>query len=154
MSKRAGLWSQRGFTLIELMITLVIIAVLARIAIPSYMESVRKAKRAQAQVAITGLAQALERNFTNTNTYATKADGSSTVDASNQPVIYPASVPTTGTAFYTLTVTFPGGATTYLITATPISGGQMAGDKCGNFTYDSSGLKGVTGTAAVADCWK
>jgi type IV pilus assembly protein PilE len=151
---RTQLRVQKGFTLIELIIAIVIIGILASIAIPSYLESVMKSKRTQAQVAITGLAQALERNFTNTNTYATKPDSTSTVDASNQPTIYPAAVPPSGTAFYTLTIVIPAGGASYTISATPIAGGQMAGDKCGAFTYTSSGAQGVTGTAAVTDCWK
>jgi type IV pilus assembly protein PilE len=149
--------AQKGFTLIELIITVAIIGVLARIAIPSYLESVKKAKRSQAQIAVTGLAHALERNFTNTNNYSTKPDATSTVNASNQPTIYPPAVPPTGTAFYMLTIAIPAGGASYTISATPVAGGQMAGDKCGTFTYDSQGGKALVGTSGgttVADCWK
>ena len=154
MRSAAGI--QKGFTLIELVVAMVIIALLAGIAIPSYMESVRKAKRNQAQIAVTGLAHALERYFTNCNTYngSAAAPCAATIDASNVPTIYPANVPQTGTAFYALTVAIPTGGASYTITASAVTGGQMDGDKCGNFTYTSDGLKGVTGTAAVTDCWK
>lgn len=146
--------SQKGFTLIELIITVLIVAVLARIAIPAYMESVRKAKRTQAQAAIIGLAQALERNFTNTNSYLLQPNGTNTIDATGKPVIYPSAVPPTGTAFYTLTVAIPAGGATFTIRATPVAGGQMATDKCGTFTYTESGAQAVTGTLPLASCWK
>ena len=148
----------QGFTLIELIIAMAIIAVLARIAIPAYMESVRKAKRSQAQVAVTGLAQSLERYFTNCNSYnSTTAPCTASINASNVPTIYPPNVPQSGTAFYTLTVVIPAGGASYTITAAPVSGGQMAGDKCGSFTYTSDGAKGLSGQTTgvvVTDCWK
>ena len=48
---------QRGFTLIELMIVVAIIAILAGIAYPSYMDQVRKGNRAKAQAFLMDLAQ-------------------------------------------------------------------------------------------------
>jgi type IV pilus assembly protein PilE len=151
---RTDLQAQKGFTLIELVVTMLIISILASIAIPAYMENIRRAKRTQAQVAITGLAHAFERNFTNTNTFATKPDGTGTVDSSGKPTIFPPGVPASGTAYYTLTAVIPAGGASFTITATPVAGGQMAGDKCGNFTYTSSGAQGVSGTAPVTDCWR
>lgn len=60
----------RGFTLIELMMVVAIIGVLASIAYPSYMESVRKSKRTGAKVAIMEVAQAQERYFSINMKYA------------------------------------------------------------------------------------
>ncbi len=59
-----------GFTLIELMITVAIVALLAAIAIPSYQDSVWKGKRAEAKAAIFKALQAEERFYTQNNTYA------------------------------------------------------------------------------------
>ena len=59
----------RGFTLIELMITVAIVAILAAIAIPSYLDSVWKGKRAEAKAAILKGLQAEERYYTQNNTY-------------------------------------------------------------------------------------
>jgi len=59
----------RGFTLIELMIVVAVVALLARIAYPSYAESVRKGKRAQARTALAELMQQQERYMTQNNTY-------------------------------------------------------------------------------------
>ncbi len=60
---------ERGFTLIELMITVAIVAILAAIAIPSYQDSVWKGKRAEAKAAIFKMLQAQERYYTQNNKY-------------------------------------------------------------------------------------
>jgi len=64
-----------GFTLVELMIVVAIVGILAAIAYPSYIESVRKGKRAEGRAALTSLLQQQERYFTQNNTYAAFAMG-------------------------------------------------------------------------------
>lgn len=62
---------QRGFTLIELMIVVATIGVLALIAFPSYMDSVRKSRRADAMAGLMRLQQSQERYRGNWPAYAT-----------------------------------------------------------------------------------
>lgn len=62
MKKNLAKHEQQAFTLIELMITVVIIAVLASIAIPSYQEYIRKSEAAKATQAMMNLSQELERH--------------------------------------------------------------------------------------------
>lgn len=66
--------SDRGFTLIELMIVVAVIAIIAAIAYPSYMDYVRQSRRADATVALLELAQYMERYYTNNGRY-TDGDG-------------------------------------------------------------------------------
>lgn len=64
--QRAG-----GFTLVELMIGLVVVALLAALAVPSFMDSIRKGRRAEAFAAISSVQQAQERWRSNRATYST-----------------------------------------------------------------------------------
>jgi type IV pilus assembly protein PilE len=69
----------RGFTLIELMITVAIVAILSAIAYPAYQDSVRKGKRAEGRTALTDMMQQQERYFTQTGTYLSFAAGATGV---------------------------------------------------------------------------
>lgn len=66
---RAGGHASAGFSLIELMIVVAIIAILAAIAIPSYQDSVWKGKRGEAKTAILRILQTEERLYTENNVY-------------------------------------------------------------------------------------
>jgi type IV pilus assembly protein PilE len=140
---------ESGFTLIELMITVAIVAILAAIALPSYTQYIRRANRADAKTALLSNAQFLERNFTESNLYHKNAAGTNITSAS---LPYPSS-PSDGVAVYNITLdSAPNPDTTYTLTATPVSGGPMDGDVCGNLTLNYLGVKGV-GASTVADCW-
>lgn len=65
----------QGFTLIELMITVAVIAILGSLAYPSYQESVRKARRAEGRVTLLEVLQQQERYMTQYNTYLSFAAG-------------------------------------------------------------------------------
>jgi type IV pilus assembly protein PilE len=141
-----------GFSLIELMVTVVIISVLVGIAVPSYIDKVRKSRRTEAKTALLDLAGREERFYNTNNTYSsTPSDlGYGAVAAA-----FPMSV---GNGYYTVNVAFtpyvvgpPAVAPTYTITATPI-GNQTKDTACANFTLTSTGLQ--TSTPNVTDCWK
>ena len=63
-----------GFTLIELMIVAVIVAVLAMVALPSFQKQVAKGRRADAITALSGVLQAQERWRSNRGAYASSLD--------------------------------------------------------------------------------
>jgi type IV pilus assembly protein PilE len=149
--KHASLY--RGFTLIELMVTVAIVGILAGIAYPSYQGYVQRANRSDAKAALLENAQFLERNFTEVNKYHEDASGS----AISLPVT--ASPRESGAqALYAITLdtstSSATSATTYRLLATPVSGRSMASDACGAFTLNQLGQKGVTGTLSAAECWR
>jgi type IV pilus assembly protein PilE len=132
---------QRGFTLIEMLIVGACVAVLAALAYPSYLNTIQKSRRSDAKSALVGAAGQMERYFTERSTYATAALGT------GAGAVYPS---TTQNGYYTLSIS-SATATTYTLTATPAA--QQVGDACGNFTYTDQGVKGVTGSRPVGDCW-
>lgn len=75
LGKRTNRVKNAGFTLIEVMIVVGIIGILAAVAYPSYIDSVRKGKRAEARAALMNLMQQQERYFTQNNTYETFGAG-------------------------------------------------------------------------------
>lgn len=141
----------RGFTLIELMITVVIIGILASIAYPSYQEQVRAARRADATGVMLAFASAMERHFTENSSYL---GAGTTGGNTGTPTIFSGKSPIDGTDnFYTLTIS-AATATTYTLLATRTVGGSQATDKCGNYTLTQDGTRGLaSNTAAIADCW-
>lgn len=120
-SSRSG---QLGFTLIELMMVVAVIAILAAVAFPSYQDSVRKARRADAQGALTGLSGAMERHYTQNGTYEGAAAAGADTGA---PAIYPTQSPENGTAVYNLEIA-TANATTYVVRAIPVVGGINDGE--------------------------
>jgi len=128
-----------GFTLIELMITVAIIAIIAAIAYPSYQDQVRKSHRAEGKSELMQIAQNLERCYTANMSYASCDAGGG--------VAFPK---TTQNARYIISIART--ANTYTLTATP-QGPQVKDTKCANFTLDEKGAKGVSGTSSAQSCW-
>ena len=134
-----GSWGKlRGFTLIELMIVVVIIAILSAIALPSYRDSIRKSRRTLAKTALLDLASREEKFYSLNNAYASAATLNFTTaikDGSN--------------TYYNVTVTLvtTTNPPTYTGTATPA--GSQAVDSCGTYTVNSLGQQ----TPTTTGCW-
>jgi type IV pilus assembly protein PilE len=131
----------RGFTLIELMIAVAIIGILASIAVPSYLEHVRKGKRSEAQGALVSFANAMEQWRLQKSNYLGAAAGGGDTGA---PSIFSQVVPISGgTKTYDLKISAVT-ATTYTLTAEAV--GTQAAD--GNLSLTDTGTKRCTVASA------
>lgn len=117
---------KQGFTLIELMIVVVIIAILGVIAYPTYQESVRKTNRIDAQADMLEVAQRLQRYKIANFSYMKSVNGAEIpIDLSD--IRHPGVLPNIGSPLYNLRL-INVGLTSWTLVASPRVGAQMAGD--------------------------
>ena len=140
----------RGFTLIEVMITVAIVGILAAVAYPSYTDYIMRSNRNVAKGDLMEYQQWMERNYSLTNTYATLPNGNAVTLPFTQS-------PRSGTAHYAITFSVAPTATAYTLSAAPTSAMQLKDVSCLTLTLSSAGIKGAKGatgnTTAVNDCW-
>jgi type IV pilus assembly protein PilE len=128
MGKCKRTFGDSGFTLIELMIVVAIVAVLTLIAYPSYQSFVVKANRSQTKSYLMDLAQKQQMYFNDSRTYATKVE----LDATE-----PDKVSSNYVVTFAITTSTP--PPKFKITAAPISGSQQGDD--GELSIDNTGAK-------------
>lgn len=146
----------KGFTLIELMITVAIVAILAAIAYPSYVEQVSRSRRADAQSALLETAQWIERQYTFTNAYDKfyKAGTLTTLVDAELPALKGKTGDYYTLSFGTATASTSPSAGAFSLRLVPK--GAMLNDKCGTLALTNTGdktISGTTGGASVATCW-
>lgn len=152
--------AQRGFTLIELMIVVVIIAVIAAFAIPSYQDSIRKSKRADAKTAISQAAARMEQFYLDRKTYTADLTDLGFQQATSAGNV--AGEMDSPEGYYRLTAQAPAwGAgcfpnTCWQIIATAIDAEQLKDTRCRVFITTSRGEK-ISHNSGGADssntCW-
>jgi type IV pilus assembly protein PilE len=132
-----------GFTLIELMIVVAIVAILASVAYPAFTNSVKRGNRAEARSALLDLAARQERHYSdNRNQYT-----GTITDLIADPANCTATGVQSETCLYTLTTTATNGNQNFTITAAP----TFSDAECGSFTITQTGQKGSGGSLEA--CW-
>jgi type IV pilus assembly protein PilE len=145
---------RRGFTLVEMMIVVLVLAIIASIAVPSYRSYVVRAQRSDATATLLKIRTAEEKFFLQNTTYTTEFG-----PAGLRMMPGATTTLTTENGYYTVQVAIPDptpGATpqSFLVTATPVAGGPQASDaKCTSFSLNSDGLRNSS-PSPIATCWK
>ena len=129
-----------GFSLIEMMIVIAVVALLTALAVPWYRDFVVRSNRTEAINELLNIAACQERIYQKLNRYDANRCGASG---------------TTTNGHYTMSMATQNTNQNFVITATAT--GSQTNDTCGNLTYSDQGIKNVSVTATatqVATCWK
>lgn len=134
-----------GFTVVELVIVIAVIAILAAVVLPTYQNAIRKSRRMDARIALSTIAQLMERYSTQNNSYV-----GATLASSGQPPVI-GTLPYSNLSengIYSISIGTPT-ANEFTILATPI--GDQSLDVCSSFTLDQAGTRGPASLAS--QCW-
>jgi type IV pilus assembly protein PilE len=146
--QRAAQRMARGFTLIEMMVTVAIMGILGAIAYPSYTQYSMRAKRASAGTCLLQQALFMERVYASNMRYDQNSGAATTLPTAScandlinvYVVAFAASQPT---------------QRTFSILATPQNDQATRDAGCGTLSVDQAGVKGRSGSStALATCWR
>lgn len=143
---------QRGVTLIELIVVVIIVGILAAVAIPSYRNYVIRSQRADAKDALLALATAQEKHYLQCNSYGTAIDNATDCVAGDVQ-----SAATSKNGWYVLAID-AGDATGYTVSAVAAAGGNQFQDTdCRTFRVTDRGIRTALNAGATdntAECWR
>lgn len=150
-----------GFTLLELMIVVAIVAILAAIALPSYSNYVVKTNRSAAEGCLSEYANYMERYYTTNLSYLQDTESTpvqNTAIGTPSPLALDCAATSQTGNNYQYSVSVPTAApNTYTLTATPIGTQATRDTQCGTLTLNQIGSRtadsGSTSTTVLAQCW-
>ena len=142
----------RGFTLIEILLVVVIVAVLIMVALPAYQQQVIKTRRSIAKGELHSLLARQEQFFLNHKSYAkslTSLGSSANPYAIND--VGDEVATTSPERTYRISIT--SASTIAFVLAAEPQLGQASDWLCAKLTIDSTGVKTAGGTGILSDCW-
>lgn len=148
---KSNLLRQRGFTMIELLITVTILVILASVALPSYRSFVAKSVRTQAKSALMLVADRQEQYFMDNKQYTNDL---SLLGFTANPLVldrdgFEVPAESDDAVYQVALAAFT--PTSYTLSATPLGAQADADPGCGTLSLTDSGQRASSGPAA--DCW-
>lgn len=137
-----GIHNNAGFTLVELLITIAIIALLFCLTFPSYSHHLTAVRRATATTALHDLAGRMEQFYAQQNSYAAASLEKLGIDTAS----------TSYRNHYRITIAST--ADTYTLSAIPSNAQAQADKLCGTLSLDQDGNKKVSGSGDLLTCWR
>ena len=135
----------RGFTLLELMIVVMVVAILAALAMYNYAKYGYRSRRVDGQSLLMNIAAAEQRFYTNYNNYASSITSAPPAGLG----LNSASSPSPG--YYTASIVVAADGQSYTLTATPNA--AQAKDQCKKLTLTDTGVKNMSGNTSNGKCW-
>ena len=139
-----------GFTLIELMIVVAIIAILTSIAYPAYTSSILKGKRAEGRTALAELMQQQERYMTQNNTYLIFSNTAGTTVPATVPFKTFSGDSSAKSAYYLSAAACTSSTIRECVTLSAVP--VRSDPEAGTLDMSSSGTKSCNGTKTSV-CW-
>ncbi|MGI9330355.1 MAG: type IV pilin protein [Gammaproteobacteria bacterium] len=147
--RAGGRW--QGFSLIELLVVVLIVAIIMAIGVPGYRQYVQRANRVDATAALLRIAAAQERFYLQQGSYASDAQLGLAPPAG-------LGIPNSERGYYNLSIESPNLLIGFIAVATPAAGeGQEDDDNCQRFSVNEQGQREAEdgGGAATLDlCWR
>jgi type IV pilus assembly protein PilE len=147
----------RGFTLIELMIVVTVIAILLAVTMPLYQQHVLKSRRQEAKATLLRIAQLQERHYSANSTYLDGTNYPTLLGLAAGAAVYSGEDATNAQASHQIRLAAGSGAGCAAITCgftlTAVPNGNFVDPVCGNLVLSSTGVRTFSGTGTARDCW-
>lgn len=143
--------AERGFTLIEVMIVVAIVAILATVALPAYTDYLRRGQVQEAFTYLSDFRVKMEQYYQDNRSYGTGGGGTACANATGAPTWANFSAP--GSRYYTFSCVLGADNQSFVLTATGSSGRAVGYD----YRFSSAGNAKSTvrfaGVAVTKSCW-
>ena len=133
----------KGFTLIELMVVVMIIAIIAAFAVPNFLRYGLRSRRSDGQAMLMRVANAQEQYYATYNSYGSLSALGYTTAASQL----------SEKGYYQLSISPSSPTSTFTASAAPVAGGPQSKDDCGTLTINNTGTKSQSGSTTNGTCW-
>ncbi len=136
--------TDRGLSLLELLVVLLVVGVLVALAVPAYQRHVIRTHRVEAMTELQALLTAQERFHLRHGRYAAEVEAAPPAGLGLSPA----------TRRYSLSISLAADGQTFIATASPLPGPQSEDEECLTFSTDQRGRRAVSGPGGVEKCWR